>query len=108
MLPVQEPGNFLFSMPPENDNDFSAYSVGNQMVKGSVFSQPTEFDYPVSTDADQLDLLMNQYNDNIPPSLSDLTTSLGIAPQMNQDYYSGQLSAVKMDRYMNPEEVGGI
>ena len=53
--PLAEPG-FLLTMPPEDD-DYSAYSAP---MKGGM-SNPTEPDMPMSTDADQLDLLMNQY-----------------------------------------------
>lgn len=43
---------------------------------------------------------MNNYQqDNVPPSLSDLTTSLGINNNYNQDYYKG-------GRYITPEEMG--
>lgn len=99
--PMEDPG-FMLSMPPEDD-DYSAYSAP---IKGGI-SNPTEHDIPQSTDADQLDLLMNQYQDpNMPPSLSDLTTSLGINP--NQYMVAQQHPVAQQPAmYIGPEEVSG-
>ena len=43
-----------------------------------AYSQPTDLENPVSTEADQLDLFVNQFDDHLPPSLSDITASLGM------------------------------
>lgn len=43
-----------------------------------AYTYPTDIENPASTEADQLDLFMNQFDDHLPPSLSDITASLGM------------------------------
>jgi len=66
-------------MPPD-DEQFSAYQAVN-------FKQNVNGQYG----GDQLDLFMNSYNppqysDSVPPSLSDLTTSLGLNEGHAEEY----------------------
>lgn len=45
MPPFNDGPGFMLSMPPDNDEDFSVYSVGGHAVKHSHFSIPSEYDY---------------------------------------------------------------
>ena len=74
--------NFIFSLPPDDDDNYSSYSlITNNLVQRTPM---TEFDIAASEGGDQIDLLMNGYNNHpvrgnlnsIP--MSDLTTSMGI------------------------------
>lgn len=74
--------NFIFSLPPDDDDNYSSYSLlGGNIVQRTPL---TEFDVAASEGGDQIDLLMNGYNrqpvrgnmNSIP--ISDLTTSMGM------------------------------
>lgn len=79
---IQEEQAFMFSLPPDEDDNFSAYSLlGGNVVRRAPL---TEFDVAASEGGDQIDLLMNAYNrpnvravnvKSIP--MSDMTTSMG-------------------------------
>mmetsp|Transcript_30159 Transcript_30159/g.34520 ORF Transcript_30159/g.34520 Transcript_30159/m.34520 type:complete len:453 (-) Transcript_30159:9-1367(-) len=90
---IQEEQAFMFSLPPDDDDDYSAYS----MLGGQVYHRTplTEFDALASEGGDQIDLLMNAYNrsnvrgvnaNHIP--MSDMTTSMGMnySPNFNDMY----------------------
>jgi len=90
---IHEEQAFMFSLPPDDDDNFSAYSLlGNNMVHRTPI---TEFDVAASDGGDQIDLLMNVYNrpnvravnvKSIP--MSDMTTSMGMnhSPNYNDMY----------------------
>ena len=84
-------------MPPDNDEDFTSYSMVGHHVKNSHFSIPSDYDHMrYQTEADQLDLLMNNYHENFPPSYSELQSSIG----HRREY--------QHTRYITPEEVGNF
>lgn len=90
---IQEEQAFMFSLPPDDDDNYSAYSLlGGNMAHRTPM---TEFDVAASEGGDQIDLLMNAYNrpnmrsnnmQSIP--MSEMTTSMGInySPNMNEVY----------------------
>lgn len=90
---IQEEQAFMFSLPPDDDDNYSAYSLlGGQPIHRTPM---TEFDALASEGGDQIDLLMNAYSrSNIRPvnmnsiPMSDLTTSMGInySPNFNDMY----------------------
>lgn len=90
---IQEEQAFMFSLPPDDDDNYSAYSLlgGNPVHRTPM----TEFDVLASGGGDQIDLLMNAYSrsnvrqvnmNSIP--MSDMTTSMGInySPNYNEVY----------------------
>jgi hypothetical protein len=90
---IQEEQAFMFSLPPDDDDTYSAYSLlgGNNVHRTPM----TEFDVAASEGGDQIDLLMNAYNrpnmrsnnmQSIP--MSEITTSMGLnySPNMNEMY----------------------
>lgn len=94
---INEDKAFMFSLPPDDEDDFSAYSLlGNNVQNRTPL---TEFDVAASEGGDQIDLLMNAYsrgnmrgpNQNQVP-VSDLTTSLGMnySPNINEMYVINQ------------------
>lgn len=91
---IKEEQAFMFSLPPDDDDNISSYSLlaGNMMHKQPM----TEFDIAASEGGDQIDLLMNAYSrSNVRPvhmnsiPMSDLTTSMGVnnySPNINDIY----------------------
>ena len=85
---IQEDQAFMFSLPPDDDDNYSSYSLLGGQVKQR---QPmTEFDVAASEGGDQIDLLMNAYSrSNVRPmEKSEFTTSVGMnySPNYN-DFY---------------------
>jgi hypothetical protein len=85
---IQEDQAFMFSLPPDDDDNYSSYSLLGGQVKPR---QPmTEFDMGASEGGDQIDLLMNAYSrSNVRPiEKSEFTTSAGINQSPNyNDFY---------------------
>lgn len=89
--------NFIFSLPPDDDDTYSTYSLlGGNMIKKSPLS---DLDNGTSQGGDQIDLLMNGYqqpnehgnNMNSIP-MSDMTTSMGMnySPHLKNVYVINQ------------------
>lgn len=80
---IQEEQAFMFSLPPDDDDNYSGYSL---IAGGMPQRTPmTEFDAAPSNGGDQIDMLMNAYSrpnaraqnmNSIP--MSELTTSMGM------------------------------
>ena len=89
---IQEDQAFMFSLPPDDDDNYSAYSLlGGQIVHRTPM---TEFDMAASEGGDQIDLLMNAYSrSNVRPiDRSEFTTSVGMnqSPNFNDFYVVGK------------------
>lgn len=84
---IREEKAFMFSLPPDDDDDYSQYSL----MGANVYKTPiTEFDIANSGQGDQIDMLMNAYSrSNVMNSIpmSDVTTSMGIGYSPNYDVY---------------------
>lgn len=89
---IQEDQAFIFSLPPDDDDNYSSYSLlGGQVIQRTPM---TEFDAAASEGGDQIDLLMNAYSrSNVRPmDRSEFTTSLGMNYSPNFNDFSNPVS----------------